>query len=229
VTVFAAGFVLATITGAWGYGTQPGLEIPVAKQVAGKVEVRFSSAIADPYYVLSGPVESYESFHFNGMFRGALERYAAAKSGPGEGLVKLVVHLERLSTGYRQLGAGLPPAGAPLARAGRLQLASADAGAPLGLISQFRDDGGDWSFPEEITKSAALGFAVEVQSAGSAPSRESLSVSADVTVTWDDLDPWGPQWSAKAYAYGPVLEAVTRNAIRRIDALLEGVVRSPGT
>lgn len=231
VAMGVAGWLLGAVPGAWAYGTNQIPESPAVERLGGKVAVQFSSAVADPYYVLSGPVESYEAFRFNAMFREALGRYAAAKSGPGEEEVTLVVHLEALTTGYRQLGAGIPHQGGDWAAAGPIQLAAAGrevARGPFRSAAHFDEDGGDWSFPAEVTKSAALRFSAELRAAGIPAARESLSAHAELTVTWDDWDPWGPQWALRAYEYGPVLQGVIRDAMARIDGFVAGSIKTPG-
>jgi len=229
--VGVASWMVGAAPVAWTYGTNQVPASPAVEQLGGRVAVQLSSAIAEPYYVLSGPAESYAAFPFNAMFREALDRYVAAKSGPGAAGVTLVIHLEALTTGYQQLGAGLLPERERWAAAEPIRLASAGvevARGPFGGLSDFDREGGDWSFPAEIYKSATLQFTAEVRSAEGPAVREVLSAKSDVTVTWDDWDPWGPQWALRAYDYGPVLQQVIRNAMVRVDAFVDQAVQGAG-
>jgi len=224
--VVATWWALGGLAAAWAYGSNQLPQTPAVVRLGGPVTVAFTSAVADPYYVLSGPVESYEAVRFNQLFREALERYAQAKSGPGSETVVLSVHLEGLTTDYRQLGAGVVPAEPFRVAAAGVRVAR----GPLGRMAHSRrDGGGDLSVPAEITKAAALTFWVESRAADGAARREAMTASASVTLTWDDWDPWGhPGWNPWAYDYRPVLGALVRDAVARIDGFVEGAVRAPG-
>jgi len=228
----AMGWVLGGFSAAGAYGTNQAREVRGVARWSGRVDVQFTSGVADPYYVLSGPAESYRAFRFNAMFREALNRYAAAKSGSGGGAITLLVHLDTLTTGYRQLGAGVVPEGPAFALGGPVRLAAAGlqvARGPGARLSHFREGDGDLSVPAEITKSAALGFSAELRAADRAVNREALTASAEVTMTWDDWDPWGRSgWNPWAYDYGPVLEALTWDAMARIDGFVDAALRTPG-
>jgi len=223
VAVLAAVWGLGGNADAWSYGATHAAEVPAVAPLPGSVAVTFDSAVRDPYYVLSGPVETYRAFRFNEMFQKELAAYVAEKGGPGAGTFTLTVHLETLTTAYGQLGAGLSPRGTDLALAGSPRLAR----GPFLNASHFREGDGDWSFPAEITKSATLRFSVSLRSDDRTVGPEELSARAETTVTWDDWDPWGPHWALRAYDYGPVLRAAIGDAVARIDGFVNGAVNAP--
>ena len=135
VALCAAWGLGAAAPSAWPYGANQAPEVSERVRLDQAVEVQFSSGVSDPYYVLSGPAESYQAFQFNAMFGEALDRYAAAKSGPGEAGLALFVRLEDLTTAYRQVGAGIPQerrrdSGRPV------QLAALGSPGGRGLVSR---------------------------------------------------------------------------------------------
>lgn len=88
-------------------GTPPGMAEPAdVRPLSQSVRLEFASNIPDDYWVLSGPVDTYQKLEVNRRLRAALERYAAEKSGgtSGEALV-LSVRLDRFWTGFRAVGA----------------------------------------------------------------------------------------------------------------------------
>lgn len=192
------------------------------------VEARLTSALPDPYYVLTGPVETYRGYRLERRFGRLLEAYARRKSGAGSPPLILTVHLEALTTGYHQIGgrqrdrrfrAEVSPTGP------RLLLAS--AGGPEGCVSRLggfggleRDDGGP-SIPYEITKRAALTAAVAVADGGHTLARETVTREAVEVVSWEDHDRW-------AYDYGGVLEAAFRMVLAQADRLVDDAAATRG-
>lgn len=66
--------------------------------------VEVASSVADPYYVLSGPIETYRSYPVNGWLREAFEEYGRQKAGGGEGRGVLRVRVDDLATRFRPVG-----------------------------------------------------------------------------------------------------------------------------
>jgi len=221
-TIFALG-VLAGCAGGpveWGTVAGSGEEVrraPVA--VAG----RATSSLPEPYYVLSGPAETYRAHRVVERFAGIFAYYVARKSGPGKPGIEVVVNLDALVTGYREVG-GMMPAGG-VRRAGRaeaegVQVAAAGRLAgwgPLGRFGDFARDRGGLSIPYEITKRATLTATVEVSSAGRRFARETVKAEAEEVIRWEDYDPW-------AYDYATVLYAALGKALGEVDRVVDAAL-----
>jgi hypothetical protein len=192
------------------------------------VETRLTSALRDPYYVLTGPVETYRGYRLERRFGRLLDEYAGRKSGAGGPPLLLTVHLESLTTGYHQIGgrqrerryrAALPGTRPPLLLA--------SAGGPEGSLVGLRrfggldrDDGGP-SIPYEITKRATLTAVVAVADRGDTLVRETVTREAVEVVSWEDYDRW-------AYDYGGVLEEAFRKVLAEADRLVDEAVAQRG-
>ncbi|MEW6489042.1 MAG: hypothetical protein AB1578_14140 [Thermodesulfobacteriota bacterium] len=192
------------------------------------VEARLTSALSDPYYVLTGPVETYRGYRLERRFGRLLEAYARRKSGAGSPPLVLTVHLESLTTGYHQIGrrdrerryrAALPRTSP--------ELLLASAGGPEGSLARLRRfggldrDGGDLSIPYEITKRAVLTAVVAVTSGGDTLARETVTREAVEVISWEDYDRW-------AYDYGGVLEGAFRQVLAEADRLVDDAVAVRG-
>jgi hypothetical protein len=171
-----------------------------------RVALEFSSALPDPYYVLSGPSDTYRRFPFNGWTRSALSSRLAARSGTETPEVTVVVQLVSLQTSYREMGSG-PGPGAPLYSGipGRSLLAGDDF------------DGGDGRhIPTEIHKSAQLTAELSLRQGGRTLVRKTLTPEAMATVYWENFDAW-------SYDYGDVLKQVITRLVKDIEAVLSDV------
>lgn len=192
------------------------------------VEARLTSALSDPYYVLTGPVETYRGYRLERRFGRLLESYARRKSGTGSSPLVLTVHLESLTTGYHQIGGrdrerryrtALPRTGP--------ELLLASASGPEGSLVRLRrfggrdrDNGGP-SIPYEITKRAVLTAVVAVATAGDSLARDTVTREAVEVISWDDYDRW-------AYDYGRVLEGAFMKVLAEADRLVDDAVAKRG-
>lgn len=66
--------------------------------------VEFTTRVPDPYYVLSGPTETYRSYPVNGWLREAFEEYGRQKAGGGEGQGVIRIRVDDLTTRFRAIG-----------------------------------------------------------------------------------------------------------------------------
>lgn len=212
----AAGLALAIfLSGAAAAAPAASVPAPV------RVETRLTSALPDPYYVLTGPVETYRAYRLERRFGRLLQEYADRKSGPGSPPLLVTVHLESLTTGYHQIG-GRPGdrryrAARPGTREGVLLASAAGPESSFAFLGRFGGldrDGGDLSIPYEITKRAVLTAAVAVSSAGQSLARETVTQEAVEVVSWEEYDRW-------AYDYDRVFEAAFRKILAEADRLVD--------
>jgi hypothetical protein len=175
-----------------------------------RFDLRFTSAVPDLYYVLSGPAQSYARYRVNEQLRKALEGYCGrAVAASGEGAVSLGVHLESVTTNYEEIGAYLPAGDV----AG-LRLASFEG---FGWPNWDREWDGP-SIPERITKSVVLTLETEIARPGAPPRRESSHASATEVIDRYHWDRW-------AYDYAEVIEQAVRNAVVEVDRILRSALR----
>ncbi len=218
------------LAGCAGIAVPPGLRGEPSHAVRpgeAVLSIRLQSDVADPYYVLTGPAETYRAYRVTERFRRHLEGYAAQKSAAEGPRLELSVTLESLSTGYQQIGGADRGGKGRLARlSGKMpvQVAAAGPWARLGILGRFsglEGDGGDLSIPYEITKRATLTARVEVSSAGRTLARETVTVQGEEIIRWENYDAW-------AYDYARVFEAAFRKLIAEVDGLVDRAVAGLG-
>ena len=183
---------------------------PLVEKIPFKVLVHFTSDLSDPYYVLSGPFQTYQRFAINDAFQRRLMAYAAAKSDPlANRTLELTVHLTSLQTSYDRLGS-LPGVerhpGVLLAGLGR----SVDW--PLVAFDSIDQDRFD-DLPEQITKTATLFAEVGITLPGQAEIGEAIvGRSVQVLERWD--------MGLGMYDYYPLMVEAQTAVLRDIDRLL---------
>lgn len=198
-----------------------------------RINATLTSKLPDRYLVRSGPLETYRAYRVNERFRSKLITYVAAKSaGTSADTLDLVVTIEDLTTGYKQIGASLTdPSPNALAFVTRGDLvASASpflaADAPGFLVSSGLDiwrGEGDTTLPQEVTKTATLTLAAEVRMRETVVRIRTFSLAS--TDTWHrDFD-----WELRAwvYDYTQVFHDVFAKGLVRIDEMIDEVVREP--
>jgi hypothetical protein len=74
---------------------------PAPMTIALDLEAR----VPDPYYVRSGPIETYRSYPFRAWVEAAFREYVGQKSGALEDEGTLQVRVDQLSTRFRAIGA----------------------------------------------------------------------------------------------------------------------------
>lgn len=169
-----------------------------------RLALTFTSSVPDDYYVVSGPAASYARYRVNDDLREALEGYSGRAAGPSSGEpVRVLVHLESVTTDYRELGAGLwpPPTGI----------------RPAHFADWDGDQGGP-SIPEKITKSVVLTLGVRVERPGRGTWDRALHASAVEEIDRDHWDRW-------AYNYDDVIHASIRNAVAEVDRVLREALK----
>lgn len=180
---------------------------PLVEKVPFKVLVHFSSDLPNPYYVLSGPFQTYQRFAVNDAFQNRLEDYAAAKSAPqASQTLELTVHVTRLQTSYDRLG--ILPDVQP-----RPGVRVAAVGFPLTAFDSIDQDRFD-DLPEQITKTATLFAEVTITLPGQTGVREEIvGRSVQVLERWD--------MGLGTYDYYPLIVEAQTAAIREIDRVLQ--------
>lgn len=171
-----------------------------------RVEPVVSSAISDPYMVMTGPAKTYRSHRFNERFNATLERYAAAVSGGSEP-VTLRIDLKSLQTAYDEVGAtdeGPYPFAGSQTILGPVRLMSLDS---------FDGDHGDMNIPLEIIKTATLTGTMEILHGDRTLKSAEIQETRTVTVHYLDYSAW-------AYDYSDVFDAVIRATIETVDHAL---------
>lgn len=191
---------------------------PLVDKIPFKVLLHFSSDLPNPYYVLSGPFQSYRSFAVNDAFQNRLETYAAAKSDPlATQTLELTVHVTSLQTSYDRLG--ILPEGERQPGVLVAGLGWRDNWLLSAFDSRHRD--GDDDLPERITKTATLLAAVAIILPGQSEFREAIVArSVQVLERWD--------MGLGTHDYQPLLVEVQTAALRDIDRVLHrALARDP--
>lgn len=213
MTKWGAAVAVVAATGCAALG--PTAPVEGVRRAAFPVAVRFTSDVADPYWVMAGPSETYRSIRVNDRLRGRLEAYARAKSGPEGNPLDVLVHLERVDTAYGQLGRR-GGGGTRLARAAPRTLTDA---LPMRLGSDREFDDGR---PYRITKTVEVTLRAEASADGRLLAREPITVRLEETTEHDDIDLW-------TYDYLPLVDRALGEAVARLDEIVEraAALRSP--
>ena len=179
--------------------------------------LEYTSELNDPYYVTSGPAESYARYPISAQFRALIERQTAALSTPGSPRrATLSVRVTTLTTRYDQLGAAPTPHPPTGPRYGSMQ--QHPTVVPATFLAEYQMDGNS-NIPEEIRKGATLTAAVELHGDGFAPVQQTVrAVHDDVIVRWD----YSPLW---AYNYTEVLDLTLRAATAEITAVVQATLK----
>lgn len=190
---------------------------PLVERVPYKILLHYSSDLANPYYVLSGPFQSYGRFAVNESFQRRLEVYAEAKSTTSAiQTLELTVHAKELLTTYDRLG-GLPEERRPsrVAQAGLLGRGD----WPLSVFNS-RSDGPFDDLPEQITKTATLQLEISISLAGVPLTTQNLAPRIVQILERYDL-------GLGTYDYHPLISGVQEQALAEIDRLLQRVLPAP--
>lgn len=116
-------FALAALAALAGLAAAPPAAAvwPAPMNVALDLETR----VPDPYYVLSGPIETYRSYPFHAWVSEAFREYVRQKSGALEEEGILQVRVEQLSTRFRAIGSAGEQRAERVYKTARLRLATA--------------------------------------------------------------------------------------------------------
>ena len=187
---------------------------PLVERVPYKILLHYSSDLPNPYYVLSGPFQSYGRFAVNESFQRRLEAYLSDKSDPRAAqVIELLVHVTKIQTTYDRLG-NLP---AP-ARSVRLAALGLGFGG-LGFDGLFGDQDGDR--PQQITKTARLHAQVTIKLPDQSSLREEI-VGRSIQI----LEP--EDMGLRTHDYSPLIADIQAAAIVEIDRLLDQALRQGG-
>ncbi|MDF1552514.1 MAG: hypothetical protein P1P84_05595 [Deferrisomatales bacterium] len=218
-TLLAGGFLLGCSlapTRLAGPEVQP---LPPPPRTPYAIDLVYTSALADPYYVMAGPAESYARYSITAQFAALLQHQLVQLSDPGSArAATLTVHLSALTTRYRRLGSSPPPA-AP--QGTRYAMLGSDPPAILaawqtGRFGDLMDrEDQDADIPAEIRKGATLIATVEISGDGVAPLRQTVTAEYDDLITRWEFDP------RDAYSYTDVLDQTLRVATAEITAIVQ--------
>ncbi|HSH69796.1 MAG TPA: hypothetical protein VK997_07750 [Deferrisomatales bacterium] len=187
------------------------------------IELVYTSALADPYYVMAGPAESYARYSITTQFEALLRHQLVQLSDPAsDRSATLAVHLSALTTRYRRLGSSPPPT-AP--QGPRYAMLGTDPPAFLaawqtGRFGDLMDrEDQDADIPAEIRKGATLFATVELSGDGVPSLRQSVAAEYDDLITRWEFDP------RDAYSYTDVLDQTLRVATAEITAIVQTTLK----
>lgn len=186
----------------WGCSlAREAAQVPAGPPLPYHFTLNFGSKIADPYYVLSGPIESYRRFPFNRWAKSALQTRLAALSGDPSGpAVNVDLRLLELKTGYSQVGDGPTLADPRYGGIGRLPL----------LAGDDMDSGDGPYIPSEIHKSVDLKADLTVSRDGRELLHKPLEIHIKTVIYWRDFDAW-------SYDYGHILNLAIHRLSRDVE------------
>lgn len=199
-------------------GTSPAPS-PEVTRVPYRILLHYSSALPDPYYVLSGPFRSYRRFAVNESLQHRLETYLIAKSDPHAGqTLEVTVHVISLQTTYDQIGNNPHQM-----RPARLVAAwhGSSGQAPLTAFdSDF--DGWDDDRPEQIIKTASMQAQVTVTTPDLPTSLQELVTGKVVDILErQDMGLW-------TYDYDNLIAQVQLATIHEIDQVINRALQQRG-
>ena len=206
------GLLLLGVLAGCSAGMHPTETQPVP-QYPYQLSLDFHSTLPDPYYVLSGPAQTYDRFPVNERFAQLLRERLARQSQPGaERNAVLAVYVEALHTSFDEIGLG-PKSGN--IRLAMNETAMADAGPEM-VGDMDRD--GDFNLPEETIKQATMELRLVLSSAGRVLGEKSLNVSYTEKHNWYFEHPATLVFAR--YGYASVLEGLYREAQQEISGFL---------
>lgn len=195
-------------------GTPPAPS-PEITRVPYRILLHYSSALPDPYYVLSGPFQSYQRFQVNASFQQRLEAYLSAKSDHGATqAIELGVHVIKLQTSYDRLG-HLPTPTRPV-RLAALGLGIGGRGPLSAFDGLFGDQDDDR--PQQITKTARLHAQVTIKLPDQSALREEIIGRSIQILEREDM-------GLGTHDYSPLIAEIQAAAIGEIDRLLDLALR----
>lgn len=187
---------------------------PLVERVPYRILLHYSSDLPNPYYVLSGPFQSYQGFAVNESFQRRLEAYLSAKSDPRAAqAIELLVHVTQIQTTYDRLG--ILPAPALPVRLAALGLAFGG----LGFDGLFGDQDDDR--PQQITKTARLHAQVTIKLPDQSAMREEIIGRSIQILEREDM-------GLRTHDYSPLIAEVQTATIVEIDRLLDKALRQGG-
>lgn len=187
---------------------------PLVERVPYKILLHYSSDLPNPYYVLSGPFQSYGRFQVNAFFQDRLEAYLSDKSDPRAAqAIELLVHVTQLQTTYDRLG-NLP---APVHPVRLAALGMGFGGLGFGGLIGDQDD----DRPQQITKTAQLHAQVTIKLPDQSAKREEIIGRSIQILEREDM-------GLRTHDYSPLIAEVQAAAIDEIDRLLDQTLRQGG-
>lgn len=186
--------------------------LPAPSPTDAVLTLEFTSALADPFPVTSGPTESYGRYAVASQFLARLSPQVERLSSPSSARrVTLSVHLVELDTRYHRLGR-LPLLGPPYATYRRVGVRPASFSA--GWENEW-----DADIPAEIRKGVTLVVALGLSGDGIAPLQTTLTIARDTIVEGREFDP------DHAYLYTDLLDQTLRAAVAEITLWVQGHLR----
>jgi len=175
-------------------------QIPeVSRTVPYRLQLQFNSALSEPFYVLAGPMETYDRFPVNAALAELLALTLERQQAPGSVLVAVVeVRISSLTPNYDQFGRRNP--------GGYGTVAPVRAGDAARWVTRDADgDGTD--VPEETHRGAVLQGEMRILVDGRELRRQSLEISDQEVLNRHDFYPLVPAYRER-FDFRPVLERV---------------------
>ncbi len=189
--------------------------LPATTVVPYQLQLEFSSALDDLYYVLSGPIETYSRFPVNARLSGLLREQTLQQSSLGaSSQVILKVHIEQLNTEFDEIGQIRPEEPVLVAMAG-----SVFFGRGGSFLAGDKDRRGDFSLPEATYKTARMAVSLRLERAGEALGDKRVVVEHTESHYWYDE---GSMFVEKyRYSYESVLNEIYRKVLAEVGTFVE--------
>lgn len=190
-------------------------ELPPATVVPYQLQLEFSSALDELYYVLSGPAQTYARFPVNARLSALLREQARRQSAPGaveEAVLR--VHIEQLQTEFEEIGQNRLREPVLIAVAGTV--------TPW-LLAGDVDGGGDFPLPESTTKTARMTLSLQLERAGEPLGEKKVAVEhAEKRYWYHEPSLFVDSYR---YSYAPVLDGIYRKTLVEVGSFVEQTLR----
>ena len=179
--------------------------LPSPTAVPYQLELVFSSALEELYYVFSGPAFTYGRFPVNERLSALLREQTQRQSSPkASRKVVLKVHIEQLKTAFEEIGQNrrVEPVLVAMLGGGR------------SLLAGDNDRQGDFSLPEATYKTARMTVFLQLEIAGQQLGEEKVEVEHTRSHYWYDESTFFVDYYR--YSYEPVLDEIYRKVLAEV-------------
>ncbi len=184
--------------------------LPKTTAVPYQLQLEFSSALDDLYYVFSGPALTYSRFPVNtrlsALFREQTQQQSSP-SAPSRAVLK--IHIEQLKTEFDEIGQNRP--------AEPVLVATLGDGRAF-LAGDF-NQGGDFPLPRITRKTARMTLLLQLERAGQTLEEKRVEIEHTESHNWYEED--GSFVDYYRYSYKPVLDGIYRKALVEVGTFVE--------
>lgn len=182
-----------------------------ARVVPYQLELEFSSALKELYYVFSGPAFTYGRFPVNARLSALLRHQAQQQSSPNASRqVLLKVHVVQLKTEFDEIGQN---------RLAEPVLVAMAGSTVWSLLISDRDREGDFSLPERTSKTARMALLLRLERSGQLLGEKKLEVEHTESHYWYNDSPVFIDYHR--YNYEPVLDELYRKVLAEVGSFVE--------